>query len=349
MRSWWKPLPLVALAGLLLGACRPAAPTPPVSFKMELRSEKITSQALAGNLLGDPAERPVYVLLPPTYSTSDKRYPVLYVLPGGDGEPKAWMNGFRASMETLLLEGEVPEMIIVTPDGTNKLGASQFRSSKTIGDYETYVTQEVVGYVEAHFRTLPSRDSRGLAGCSNGGEASMRLALKYPEVFGAVAVANGGYTLSPDVWPSHVQAIQQLTELPQDASLLTGAPGWWIQAAAGVAPDPDNPPFYCEMPFRIAAGHGEFIPEVVAKIVESDAPHEARRYLQQPIRLRGILVQFDLQDTDQAPSLRSFRQSLADLGIDYDYREFDAPHCGHAWEAESLKFMAGKLQSEGGQ
>ena len=101
-------------------------------------------------------------------------------------------------------------MIVVVPDGTNKLGASQFRSSPTIGDYETYVTQEVVDYMDTHYRTLPTRDSRGIAGCSNGGSASMRLGFKYPNIFSVVAPTGGGYDDSLEVWPSDVEAVQRL-------------------------------------------------------------------------------------------------------------------------------------------
>ena len=73
----------------------------------------------------------------------------------------------------------------------------------------------------------------------------------------------------------------------------------------GTAPDPDNPPFYCEMPFRIVDGQGEFVPEVIAKIVEHDAAHEARRYVQQPYRLRGILIQHGLLDNDSPTEIGS--------------------------------------------
>ena len=206
----------------------------------------------------------------------------------------AW--GFKRAMESLLRKGEIKEMIVVVPDGTNKLTGGLFLSSSTLGDYETYVTQEVVDYVDTHYRTLPTRDSRGLAGCSSGGTTSMRLGLKYPNVFSVVAATGGEWDYSPEVWPTDVERVQRLTELPRDVSDLDDVTGWWVQLAAGAAPDPDNPPFYCEMPFRIVDGRGEFVPEVIAKIVEHDAAHEARRYVQQPVRLRGILIQHGMYD-----------------------------------------------------
>ena len=201
---------MLLLAALLLSGCRPIqapaaeppapatptaeptqpAPLVPVPGRMEEQSGEITSQALAGNLLGDDATRDFYVLLPPNYNAGTERYPVVYVLPSFDGYPYNEVPGVQAAMETLLHNGEAREMILVFPDGSNRLGASLFGNSPTIGDYETYLTEELVAAVDAQYRTLATRDSRGLAGCSNGGHATMRLALKYPDVF-SVAAASG--------------------------------------------------------------------------------------------------------------------------------------------------------------
>ena len=102
---------------------------------------KLTSKALAGNLLGDGATRNFYVLLPPNYNAGTERYPVVYVLPWADSYAYSHLPGFQGAMETLLHNGEVREMILVFVDGSNKLGASLFGSSPTIGDYETYLTK----------------------------------------------------------------------------------------------------------------------------------------------------------------------------------------------------------------
>ncbi len=97
------------------------------------------------------------------------------------------------------------------------------------------------------------------------------------------------------------------------------------------------------MPFRIVDGHGEFVPEVIAKIVETDAAHEARRYVQQPVRLRGIRIQHGTYDNYVAPSVHSFEQVLTDLGIEHEYVEVATGHCGTGWESASLKYMAEHL------
>ena len=337
----WMALTILVMAGI------PAVSNAQQST-VEVKQEKITSQALAGNLFGDPTERKIYVLLPPGYATNERRYPVVYVMPWTRGDPSGHAGGFMETMEWLLRDGEIKEMIVVIPDGSNTLGTSHFMSSSTLGDYETYATQEVVGYVDTHYRTLPARDSRGLTGCCAGGVASMRLGLKYPTLFSVVAATDGSFDDSLEVWPSAVAAVKHLKELPKDVSDLdlSGATGWYIQASAATSPDPDNPPFYGEMPFRIVDGQGELVPEVIARIVENDAAHEARRYVQQPVRLRGILIRHGVWDTDFSMTIHSFVQLLTELGVEHEYVEEQTGHCGSGWEAASLKYMSDKLVFE---
>ncbi len=100
--------------------------------------------------------------------------------------------------ETALREGDVQEMIFVFPDAYNKLGGSLYLSSPTIGDYETYITRELVDAIDANYRTIKHRDSRGITGCSMGGDGSIYLALKYPDVFSVAAPFSATYDWARD-------------------------------------------------------------------------------------------------------------------------------------------------------
>jgi enterochelin esterase-like enzyme len=167
-----------------------AAPTPRPTVaapQMAVKTDQITSAALAGNLFGDPATRPFYVLLPPSYDASETRYPVVYVLHWFTGDESTLVWKFKAEMDKLLAAGEVEEMILVFPNANNRLLGSMYLSSPTIGDYETYIAQELVGYVDANYRTLAQPASRGITGCSMGGDGAIHLALKYPAVFSVAA------------------------------------------------------------------------------------------------------------------------------------------------------------------
>jgi hypothetical protein len=360
------PLLLVAL---LLSACQPliqptavtpalavmptlvpsptAASVPIPEPQLTLKNVKFTSQALAGNLLGDPATRTIYVLLPPSYATGAKRYPVIYVLPWGDGGSASNAFGFKSAMDTWLQTEPAKEMILVFPDGANSLGGSQFGTSPTIGDYERYITQELVTMIDTDYRTLPTRDSRGITGCSNGGAGSMRLALKYPDVYGAVTTSGDTYDWTLALNTVLSKELTYLHELPKDTEeVIRATPlvAWYIQVAAGAAANPQKPPLYLDMPFRITNGQAEIVPEVAAKIVEQDSAHEARRYMAQPLRLHGILIMQALGDAfNPTPVVRGFDQLLTELGIEHTYTEADAAHCSFPWEAESLAFLSDHL------
>ena len=115
----------------------PQQPTKPATHESgTMKHEMITSQALAGNLIGDPAKRGYNIYLPPGYADGNKRYPVLYLLHGATGN-EYQMQDLADVYESMLRLGRVQEMILVFPNGDNKFGASNYISSPTIGDYET--------------------------------------------------------------------------------------------------------------------------------------------------------------------------------------------------------------------
>ena len=165
--KWFPVLSLFVITALILSACqsmRLPPPAPPVVQSVptampapatatptptplpprnaHLQVDQIVSQALEGNLLNDPTTRRFYVLLPPNYFYSEKHYPVVYVLPWGPGYAGGGFGGFETGIHSFLKEQPDKEMIFVSPDASNALGASLFRNSVTIGDYETYITQE---------------------------------------------------------------------------------------------------------------------------------------------------------------------------------------------------------------
>ena len=124
---------------------------------------KVHSKALEGNLIGDPADREVTVYLPLSYATNpEKKFPVLYMLHGFTdtdsqwfGWEKHWIN-LQDVIEQSLAEGLSKEMIVVMPNAYNRFKGSMYASSATIGDWETFVTQELVNYVDANYRTIPT-------------------------------------------------------------------------------------------------------------------------------------------------------------------------------------------------
>ena len=163
----------------------PTAASTVDSTKSRMEKGRITSAALAGNLIGDPATKNYIVYLPPGYDTSGKRYPVVYAIHWGGGNEEYWPGtGIEKTMNSLITRGELLPMIMVFPDASNALEYSWCDTSPTIGDYDTYISQELVALIDSKYRTLASRDSRGIMGCSMGGTCALHLAFRHPDVFG---------------------------------------------------------------------------------------------------------------------------------------------------------------------
>jgi enterochelin esterase-like enzyme len=326
---------------VLLLSCAPRMQEVPTG---RIEPGTITSQALANNLLGDSATRKYFVYLPPGYDTSDKRYPVVYVLHGFTGTSSTFLQETAPKLDRLIAEGKVKPMILVYPDASNRLGGSIYRSSPTIGDYETYITKEFVHQIDSTYRTLPSSDSRGVMGCSMGGDGALHLALKYPDVFGVAAPMSAFYGW--DKTPMWETARSGFSRQPQKLSFSTQ---YIIAIAASTAANPDKPPFYLDMPFEIVDGEPRIVPEVFQKVKAVDPMNDVLQYLEQPIRLKGLLVYQDLNlgaPPDQVEydlqAVREFHETLKGLGIPHKYVEVEAAHCRFDF-SPVLRFMGANL------
>jgi S-formylglutathione hydrolase FrmB len=157
----------------------------------------VTSELLRDNPLGDPHERPVYVYLPPGYDESADRYPVVYVIQGYTGHVAMWFNrtAFRRPYPELaddvFAAGDTPPAIVVFVDAWTSLGGSQFLDSPATGRYHSYLCDEIVPWVDAHFRTLAAPAHRAITGKSSGGYGAMITPMLRPDLFGALATHAG--------------------------------------------------------------------------------------------------------------------------------------------------------------
>src|SRR5579863_3929509 len=132
---------------------------------------KIHGSALEGNLEGDDVDRDVIVFLPPGYATAKSRhYPVVYALHGYSIGAEQWSQEIHVpqTIEGAFAQG-AQEMIVVLPDSKTVHNGSMYSSSVTTGDFEIFIARDIVAYIDAHYRTLANRASRGLAGHSMGG------------------------------------------------------------------------------------------------------------------------------------------------------------------------------------
>jgi enterochelin esterase-like enzyme len=154
-------------------------------------------------------------------------------------------------------------MIVALPDSKTVHNGSMYSSSATTGDFERFVARDLVAYIDAHYRTLADRASRGLVGHSMGGYGAARIGMKHAGVFGSL------YIMSPCCLsargsgrdPAQLEKTLAAASSPADTSTLPFFVRAQLAAASAWSPNPKNPPFYLDLPTK----DGVPRPEVLAR------------------------------------------------------------------------------------
>jgi len=155
------------------------------------------SQILKGNPLGDKHVRDLYLYLPPDYERSDKKFPVVYCLTGFTGRGKMFLNdnafapNLAERMDKLISDGTIRPMIAVLPDCFTYYGGSQYINSSATGNYEDYLTEEIIEFVDSNFRTIRDKNSRAVMGKSSGGYGALIMAMRHADKFGLACSTSG--------------------------------------------------------------------------------------------------------------------------------------------------------------
>jgi S-formylglutathione hydrolase FrmB len=338
----------------------------PWSYDLAGRFEEhvLESDALRGNPLGDPSERPLWVYVPPGYDDDpDRRYPSVYLIQGYTGQLDMWRNRapfgaktFPELTDELFAAGDVPPCVVVWVDAWTSLGGSQFLDSPAIGRYHTYLCDEVVPWVDARYRTLAARDHRAIAGKSSGGYGAMATPLLRPDLFGALAT-HAGDALFENCYardfPVVARALRDRYEgsyerfwadlrarpgiaKPNDAELVNT----WGMAAAYSA-DEDG-----TVRLPIDVGTGELVPEVWERWLEWDPVRMARGRPEVVRSLRAIYIDAGKGDEYYLDlGAEAFRRVCEELGAQDVFCElFEGKHGGITWRYPlALRYLAERL------
>lgn len=170
--------------------------------------EVITSEYLAANVLEFSAERNIYIYLPPSYDEGEKNYPVVYFLHGLGDDARGFAETQKNNLDNAFQDSD-NEFILVALDGNIPSGGSFYANSPVLGNWEGFIAEEVVSYMDENYRTLAKSGSRSISGYSMGGYGAINLALTRPDVFGSVIVfapgiyADGDIESLWDSWAGH--------------------------------------------------------------------------------------------------------------------------------------------------
>ena len=269
---------------------------------------KVHGVSLEGNLEGDAVDRDVIVFLPPSYSKqTHHRYPVVYALHGYSIGAEQWTHEIHVpqTIEGAFAQG-ANEMIVVLPDSKTVHNGSMYSSSVTTGDFENFIAHDLVSYIDAHYRTIPKRASRGLVGHSMGGYGASRIGMKHADVFGSLYIMSPCCMSARPAGPPNIELEKKFlaVKTADDSAKLSFFERAQLATAAAWSPDPKNPPLYLDLPTK----DGVAQPDVLARWAANAPLAFIDQYIGNLRRYRAISI--DVGDQD---GLRTDTAKLHDI------------------------------------
>ena len=334
------------------------AQTGTTEHKGTVEKIKVHGKSLEGNLEGDSADRDVFVYLPPSYATdANRRYPVVYFLHGYGVEAERYWNlmAVPATADKDMGDGAVREFILVHPDADTIYNGSMYSNSPTTGDWEAYLTSDLVSYIDNHYRTIADRASRGLAGHSMGGYGTFRIGMKHPEVYSSIYAMSSCCLMNNPGAPRPPAPARQPAAPAGDNNGRAGRGGRAgggfanVQSAEAAAwsPNPQNPPKFFDLPNE----NGVLKPEIVAKWIANSPLAMVDQYATNLKKYRAIMMDCGLQD-GLVNSNQEMDASLTRLGIAHRFETYEGDHMNHVkerFETKVLPFFSENLTFAGGQ
>ncbi len=311
----------------------------------------VHGRSLEGNLEGDSPDRDVTVYLPPSYVADQaRRFPVLYLLHGYGGREDTFTERLARVAESgdrLAAMQAFSDVIVVTPSAFTLHKGSMYSSSPTTGDWERFVAEDLVAYMDSHYRTLVTRESRGLGGHSMGGYGALRIGMKRPDVFAALYVMSACCLAANRNPRPEAMAAAEAIRTREQAEAAAQAPGFGpsvnLASAAAWSPNPNNPPLFLDLPVK----DGKVRPEIVAKWV-ANAPLEMVEANAAALhRYYAVTIDIGTQDT-LLETNRQLHSRLTALRVPHGYEEYEGDHTNRVRERierHVLPFFAKNLAS----
>jgi enterochelin esterase-like enzyme len=323
-----------------------------------------TSSVLAGNPLGDPIERDLYVYVPPGYDNT-KRYPAILAIVGYTGTGGYLFNvdpltePLDRKLDRLITNHQCPPVIVAAPDCFTRVGGNQHINSAGTGRYEDYLVDEIIPFVDQHYRTIP-RGLWGVFGKSSGGYGSMMLGMRRADTFCAIADHSGdaGFELCYlQDWPTALDAYRE-----------AGGPAAWLDRywadpnkrrekhfkpldaigmTAHYSPNREAPAAHLHLDFPFDLETGEFRPAVWERWRAWDPVNMADRpeVIANLKTLRAIYVDCGVRDEFALHwGARSLVKKLRAAGLTVRHEEFDDGHMNIPYRYDhSLPYLASAI------
>jgi len=295
------------------------------------------SAILKNNPPGDKHIRDVIVYLPPDYDES-KKFPVVYCLTGFTGRGKMLLNdsaftpNLAERMDKLISAEIIKPMIIVMPDCFTHYGGSQYINSSATGNYEDYLTQEIVPFVDENFRTINDKNSRAVMGKSSGGYGALIIAMRHADLFGLACSTSGDcyfeYAYLPD-FPKAFRAIKgnphKLIEKFRDEEAKKGKDDFSGLNIIGMSAcySPNGTDF--DLPFDLETG--EIRADIWTKWLEHDPTRLVEKSVENLKSLKLLYIDAGIRDEFYLDlGAKILCERLKDFDVPHIHEEFDDGH-----------------------
>ncbi|MGE5474431.1 MAG: alpha/beta hydrolase [Ignavibacteriales bacterium] len=274
-------------------------------------TEIISSPSLKNNKLGDPIQQEARVFLPPSYySETEKRYPVVYYL-HGFGSSFLEIDWYRNNYKSFVTNKKNKEFILVGVNGRNKLDGSFYVNSPVTGNWEDYIINDVVSFIDNKYKTIAMPSSRGISGFSMGGFGALSLGFHHPEIFSCI------FAISPGIF-ERVDVKKVLTTW--NSKIITAY-------GAAFAPNLDKPYPYVELPIFNNTSRDKII---ITKWINGTGNFELKvsKYINNIRQLTGVQVAYGTKDAFYwiPNGCKNLSKSLTDKKIKNTLIEFDGNH-----------------------
>jgi S-formylglutathione hydrolase len=264
------------------------------------------------------------------YVNTAQQYAAIYSLHGATGNqnsnaPEALLYFNNHGQDTAII---TPPALFICPDGScSPFLGSGFINSELYGNYEDYIIQDLIGFIESNFRVVPHKNFRFICGTSMGGFGSTRLSVTHPDIFRG-CFPNIGFLSMPDIFMENWRALcyeenDSSYKLNYNAGINTQL---FFTMCGALSPDTTIEPYGIEIPFDTA---GNWADSVLDRWYAHDASKKVR-FLPDEHELSWFFSCGTNDYMQTLPTYQVFIDSLEAYGIGYDEYYFDG---GHEWNA----------------
>ena len=291
------------------------------------------------NTGGENPTRSITIYLPPGYDNSNKRYPVIYFLHGFTSSDRinfSWFNT-NEKLDLARSSGKIQPFIFVISNQFTTYRGSFYTNSKLNGNWADFTAIDVVKYIDNNYRTIPKKESRGIAGWSMGGYGAIKISMLYPGIFGALYCMSPACLAMVEELEPRSSAFKKASEIKSTDQLLKVSANLMANGLVAMgrafSPDPDNPPFYTDLPYTYI-GDSLVVDSTALQHWKDNIPLEMNDTLLYRLKTLNA-IKFDWGDHDYFKHIpvacKLFSEKLDSLGIQHAAEEYYGSHDERLW------------------